>query len=876
MTDQQLKIVIKGEDQSRPATDSARANINAVSAAVTQNAGITESAGQRVVSSNQRSALSFSGVGAAVNAVKIGLLAFFAGVASAVGGLARSGAETQKLKASLETVTGSAKNAQAAFKLIEDFASSTPFQLDEVVGAFIKLKALGLDPSKDALLAYGNTASAMGKSLDQFIEAVADAATGEFERLKEFGIKARQQGDSVSLTFQGVTTTIGNNAAEIEQYLRGIGTVQFAGAMERQMSTIGGLSSNLVDQMGALARSIGEEGGFNAAYQSVLQGLIKFTTQVVDGIKGSGDEIAVAFDVVGRVLLAFGNGVKLAFNVIQIGVKSAVALIIPPLELITRTLAAVTFGEASGAFRLMANDLRQYSRELKAGIKGDLGDIGDAANGFSQAFSASEEKAQAAAKQSADEIAKAEADKTKAMEEAARKQQVSFERVEKATKALTAAIDAEAQRQTIAIEQALSERLAAIDAMGVGEAEKDRLRVSAKLASYQQETQLQQKASEQKLGLIDQEYARELDAARKNVQQTRALETEKRQAKLAVYTGLAEYYQSEVARLSGVYASEFQMAAQAKQQLLALNQSHEQALFNIQLMGMDDEQKLAAQRAEFDRLAYEAKKEQARGEAADQEKINRLLKDAQALNSAITAAAGAGSSEIAQAKEREIRLYELQKRELEATAQAHEANAAKAQTAQQTVQAALDATNASIDDITAKLKQDYALKVGVDLDSLTAAQAQIAELTKPETKTITIATINTGAGASVDNAHQDVQSNAAGGPIFGPGTGTSDSILSWLSNGEYVLRAAAVQKYGLPFLHRLNTMKLPRYAQGGPVALNMPALSAPAMSGGSSEAPIHIHLPDGQQFGPFNGSQDTANALAAALNIEALKRGRRR
>ena len=46
---------------------------------------------------------------------------------------------------------------------------------------------------------------------------------------KEFGVKAKVEGNSVALTFQGVTTIIGNNAQAIEQYLLGIGNVQFAG-----------------------------------------------------------------------------------------------------------------------------------------------------------------------------------------------------------------------------------------------------------------------------------------------------------------------------------------------------------------------------------------------------------------------------------------------------------------------------------------------------------------------------------------------------------------------------------------------------------------------------------------------------------------------
>ena len=86
-------------------------------------------------------------------------------------------ARMQTLKASLKTITGGAKQAAKAFDLIEKFAVTTPFDLEQVISAFIKLKALGLDPSEEALTSYSNTASAMGKGLNQMIEAVADAAT---------------------------------------------------------------------------------------------------------------------------------------------------------------------------------------------------------------------------------------------------------------------------------------------------------------------------------------------------------------------------------------------------------------------------------------------------------------------------------------------------------------------------------------------------------------------------------------------------------------------------------------------------------------------------------------------------------------------------
>lgn len=48
----------------------------------------------------------------------------------------------ERLSASLKTVTGSTKAAQEAFTLIEKFAINTPYQLNEIVEAFIRLKAL--------------------------------------------------------------------------------------------------------------------------------------------------------------------------------------------------------------------------------------------------------------------------------------------------------------------------------------------------------------------------------------------------------------------------------------------------------------------------------------------------------------------------------------------------------------------------------------------------------------------------------------------------------------------------------------------------------------------------------------------------------------
>lgn len=57
---------------------------------------------------------------------------------------------------------------------------------------------------------------------------------------------------------------------------------------------------------------------------------------------------------------------------------------------------------------------------------------------------------------------------------------------------------------------------------------------------------------------------------------------------------------------------------------------------------------------------------------------------------------------------------------------------------------------------------------------------------------------------------------ATGGAVEGAGTGTSDSILARLSNGEFVMRASAVRYWGEDFLADLNGMRSPRLAFAEP------------------------------------------------------------
>lgn len=92
-----------------------------------------------------------------------------------------------------------------------------------------------------------------------------------------------------------------------------------------------------------------------------------------------------------------------------------------------------------------------------------------------------------------------------------------------------------------------------------------------------------------------------------------------------------------------------------------------------------------------------------------------------------------------------------------------------------------------------------------------------------------------------------VQQHAAGGYIQGPGTGTSDSILSRLSNGEFVVKAAAVKKYGRETLERINNgtfanihVRIPKFAAGGMVGRHLDSAASRFTTELGASIPIHL------------------------------------
>lgn len=216
---------------------------------------------------------SLKGVGSALGR-DLGRAGIVGGVVAGAGiGIAKNmldvTAQFEKALTVLKTIEGDSVKAQKSFAWIQDFAQKTPFELQQVLDSFVKLKAYGIDPIRgDSLRILGDTASAMGKDVNDAVEAMADAITGENERLKEFGIKGSKAGGKIAYEFvnkagkQMKKTVNANNRAAIQSTILAIFNEKYKGAMDDQSKTWNGMVSNMKDAWARFAYQVMMSGPF--------------------------------------------------------------------------------------------------------------------------------------------------------------------------------------------------------------------------------------------------------------------------------------------------------------------------------------------------------------------------------------------------------------------------------------------------------------------------------------------------------------------------------------------------------------------------------------------------------------------------------------
>ncbi len=256
----------------------------------------------------------FAGALAAATTVLAGL-----GAGLAAKSFLETAASFEKMEIQLETIQGSSAAAKESLAWITEFGAKTPYEIAEVTQSFVKLSAYGLDATR-WMGTLGDTASAMGKNLDQAVEMFADAVTGEFERLKEFGVKASVKGDQVAFRWSenGKDMVVSANKTQsgISNALEGIFS-RFEGGMDRQSETWDGMWSNMMDTVTLFKADVMASGPFDVLKEGLSAVLAEadnlkqsgrldeWAVQMADAVLASIDAMAAGFNGLGQLIYGF-------------------------------------------------------------------------------------------------------------------------------------------------------------------------------------------------------------------------------------------------------------------------------------------------------------------------------------------------------------------------------------------------------------------------------------------------------------------------------------------------------------------------------------------------------------------------------------------
>lgn len=193
----------------------------------------------------------------------------------------------QKLQAVLNNSLGSESEGQIAFAQIQDFAAKTNFSVLELTGSFTALANRGIRPTATNLTSLADVANALGKPLDDVVQAVLDVTNTE--RWNELGIKVAKAGDQITATFRGQTVTAKATEQGALDLVTAIGKFEgVAGSTAAISQTLTGATSNLGDAMNQLFATIGGKG--SQVITEFIQGLTT-TAQAISRLLASSEEL---------------------------------------------------------------------------------------------------------------------------------------------------------------------------------------------------------------------------------------------------------------------------------------------------------------------------------------------------------------------------------------------------------------------------------------------------------------------------------------------------------------------------------------------------------------------------------------------------------
>lgn len=267
-----------------------------------------------------------------------------------------TGAAFEALEGRLKSLLGSSDKAKDVFAQIKDLAKTTPFEVQGLTEAYVKLTAFGLQPSVKQMQAITDTAATLGggtESLQRVTLALGQAWTksklqgDEILQLAEAGVPvwdllAKATGkNTTELQKMSEAGTLGRDA--ILKLIDALGTENM-GASAALMETFNGAVSNAKDALSEFYALIAQSGVLEYLTGQLQAVLAEFDRMKANGeLKAEAKAIADTFVKLAEGVKTAAEAVSAMSGVIKVGVEAYIAWRVAAMTLIPG-LAGITAG----------------------------------------------------------------------------------------------------------------------------------------------------------------------------------------------------------------------------------------------------------------------------------------------------------------------------------------------------------------------------------------------------------------------------------------------------------------------------------------------------------------------------------------------------
>ncbi|WP_422139012.1 tape measure protein [Endozoicomonas sp. ALC020] len=405
----------------------------------------------------------------------------------AIQGLLATGDQFERLRVQLNSVMGSVAEGERAIQWIKQFTRETPYQLEQVAEAFVRLKAFGLDPMDGSMQAMVDQASKLGGGMER-LNGISLAVGQAWAKQKLQGEEILQLVERGVPVWELLEKATGKNVQELQKLSTagklGRDTIALlieeigkssAGAAAENMSLLSGYVSNLKDswqnfldevaQSGALSYTkdqlkslsdqisiMSEDGRLSRLAQSISDAFVQmgeaikanFTGLTFDGVVASfqsaSQRIASTLASLNNTFTLTGNAVQLLFNGFTLAVKSFGLVFSEVISSVSGGMGSLlnALGATESAQKLQSfgESLKAVSAGFREAVKEDVQDINNSWQSLGEAIVQSSQSTQQAIRN--------ESQKTTASveEDVVKLNSVYFESGQTAKKAFSDAADA--------------------------------------------------------------------------------------------------------------------------------------------------------------------------------------------------------------------------------------------------------------------------------------------------------------------------------------------------------------------------------------------------------------------------------------------------